>query len=909
MTTKLTAVLVLAALLLGSIVASASGKAASGGCVAPGQITRQGRWEHIEVPAFSNGPQAMLELGVDPQDPNLLLATNGVTVERSVDGGCSWKTTFDLDSPPGGSDYSSDTATVVDLAVGPGHALLLISQGDAVPHVVISSYGGETWRRGDDGLETVVGAPIQAGFTANDPRYAYLLVDEGAQGGDARLSLRQSLFESTTAGGAWGIRGGSDPSPAVALPVVERNVGSGPGYSGFVPDPREGGRIFLYGPSGAFSYQQGITNQLLDGAVAAFSALDLNGGPTTLLAAMSGSRAVQYSPDGGLSFQSFQAPGEVTSFAEALRADEYYMAAAGRVFLRDATGLVDVSTGAGGTVEFLASARSQQRLSPFRSAEILTLYGTTATMIVRTSTRRIIDVPPAPGSVQIGDLPLPDPDDPHPGMLTPEQVTLSMKAGQKRSIPYSLYLPETPTPLDVFFDVDTTNSMGPAIDGLRAAMGDIIKELSAAGIDVWFGAGQYKSFESPPAYERLHDVAPAGPRLAYALNRLAPAGGYDETQLESLYQIVTGVGSKTGAGIEPGQQANWRKGSLRVVVHMTDEPISTGKPHPSYHKVASALRAEDVVHFGIAVQNRLTELELGPPLPGLLRISREAGSVAPHEGVDCDGDSQPDIYGGEPLVCVVDPDRAQEASVTGRAIINVLKAVSDIGEVEVVASSPHSVAGEEPVAVPSPEVIPAVDFKKPNELAFDVTFACPARLRRDETFPISIQARRAAGVLAGASAQLSCEALPEPKREVPEPEQPPLPPPATILVSLVPPPPAPNPPQQPNPNNNPNPNPNPQNQGQSQGAAAAQEQEQPQLAVVHQTNAAAEPASARHSGGKEEYAMSRYSAPSRSPNLFFFAVAALMSIGVGCAATRPEPTGALATQGARLLQDRRRSRR
>ncbi|MDQ3953685.1 MAG: VWA domain-containing protein [Actinomycetota bacterium] len=900
---RATAVALLAALLAGAL---ATGVAAQVQTVRVycAAVTVRGAWEHVALPSFAAGPQETLQFAVDPADPSRLYATNGVAVAVSSDGGCSWRTTFRLDAPPDGADYSADDSAIVDLVAAPGHALLAISQrGGGRPHVVLSSYSGDTWRRGDDGLRAVLGRPLAVAMTRANPGYAYLLVEERAGSGEAGVSLRQTVFESTTAGGAWGVRGDpGPPDPGVDVPVLGSVLGR-TNLAEIVPDPVEAGRLFLFGPDGLFHHQQGRRDRLLNEDVSAVLVGRVPGAAQpVVVAAGRGTRRIEVSRDGGASFSAFAVPGDVDSFAEALRPGDFYFSSGGRVFLRSGGRSTEVPGGGG--VTNLTFARSRRQTSPFVAEDVLTLYGRTGDALVRREETRAVQLAPVPDSVTVGNLapfgPI-DPEQALPGTLTPERKEVVLLEGRSKTIPYELFLPETPTPLDVFFDVDTTRSMVPAIDGLRASIANIILELTAARIDVHFGVGQYRSFETRPAFERLQDINPPGPALAAALNRLMADNGGFETQLESLRQIATGAGSGTGVGIAPGQDAHWRKGSLRIVVNMTDEPISEGPQHPTYEEVARVMLADDTVHFGIAVQNEATAQALGPPLPGLIRIARETDSLAPAEGVDCDGDGDPDLYENEPLVCVIDHATSRDAGVLGGAIISVLRSLRDVGEVGISATVTSSADGPVATAVPDEPVVAGVDFKSNNTIEFAVELMCPS-LDATRRFPIDVEASREAGVLAAATATLTCKAKPEPE---PEPPLPPVIPPA-VVVALVPPPPPPPPPPPVNPGPHPNPNPNPQPQpqmqpqpqSQPQGALASQRQTQPQLAVVQQRTADFAPAEARR-GASEEYALSSYAPPRAGPNGAMLGLAAALVIAFG--------TAMLAAQRVELRLARQRS--
>src|SRR5207245_6159018 len=54
-----------------------------------------------------------------------------------------------------------------------------------------------------------------------------------------------------------------------------------------------------------------------------------------------------------------------------------------------------------------------------------------------------------------------------PAVLIPGPHSVTLRPGASVDVPYRLFLPRVPTPLDVMFLVDTTGSMGGVIDGLR----------------------------------------------------------------------------------------------------------------------------------------------------------------------------------------------------------------------------------------------------------------------------------------------------------------------------------------------------------------------------------------------------------------------------------------------------------
>ena len=823
----------------------------------------------------------MTKYTVDPTDPERILLTNGRSVVLTTDGGCSWITSYEI---PGDSE-----AQIVDLSAGSGQVVMVLADYTSVrPRVLVSGYGGESWREVEDGLEASPGQPIAAAFTRSNPKYAHLLMSAQVGVKGTAISTGYKILQSASAGQSWEDRGGNEVDPGIEIGGANQSTDE---LTHLVPDPEDAGRSYLYGPEGMYSYTGALLSKLVDGEITALGVVRAPGAAaTTLLVTVAGSKLLSISTDGGTNFTQVGTPVVAQSFAEGMKPGDYFLAGSSRVLYMKSGKSSDISP-KGRAVTDLSMARTDEAISLFKGVETVTLYGRTGTTLERTTETRMYDLPGAVQSILVDGIPALD-DTLLPGMLTPPFAKLRMTEGHQKTVPYVFRLPESRTPLDVVFDVDVSSSMQEEIDGIRASMADIASELALSGVDAWFGVAQYRSFTNPPAFERIHDLAPPDDGLAEALNKLISNGGGDETQLESLRQIATGAGSDVGAGIAPDQDANWRKGSLRVIINVTDERISEGKNHPSYDEVAQALLEDKAMHFGIAVQDITGGEGLGSPKAGLMRISRESNSLAPSSGVDCNGDGTLDLYEGEPLVCIVDPLLTPlDASVMGNAIINVLKAVSDIGDLHISATNIGPTKTRIEPAIPSAATVPGIDFKKPNEVKFSITYRCPS-LTKTTRFPIEVEVIRAAGALGRARALLTCDAKPEPK--------PPAAPVAPLLLPLaaVIPPPPPRPPEViSNPEPNPQPNPAQQPQAQAQGSLAAEEQRQPQLAYAEASGV--EGRAAKETVGKppsdETYFLSAVG--SRGPDLTYVAF-----LGVAFAVVGAAGRFALARQQARRYQ-------
>jgi hypothetical protein len=326
--------------------------------------------------------------------------------------------------------------------------------------------------------------------------------------------------------------------------------------------------------------------------------------------------------------------------------------------------------------------------------------------------------------------------------------------------------------------------MAPKIKGMKQALDQIVNRLQKAGVDAWFGVGQYRSYKEGPPYERVQDLAPPGPGLLRALSDIAAHGGGNETHLAALYQTATGKGQEDDAYhafIPTGQQAHFRPDALHIVINATDEGFSEAAPQPSYAMVAAALRGVKALQLGIAYEcipqsekdtycttgdpnddvnsptdNNVTDNPTFTPGPsvGQTRVAKDTGALAPAEGADCNGDGKldpgRDLLPGEPLVCRIDVRSAENASAIAPAIVNMVLAAPDFQPVSVTWTAKDPV-----VRSITPSISPAVNLRYPAQLTFQVTYHCPATLPAG-VYPAELTARVRGGVVAKAIAAIDC---------------------------------------------------------------------------------------------------------------------------------------------------------
>jgi hypothetical protein len=847
-------------------------------------------WYSVTMPAFPSGSQAASDYAVEPLVTDRLFVTNGSVVMRSTDSGCHWSQAYAL--PAGGAGMTSATARILEIEVSaPGHIYLPIQQTAPTPqpHVVVSTDGGATWTLADGPLlGSVVGQIRDLSASLGNGSAAAVLVDvQAAEPGAVSIEAGQVLFATDTAGRVWEPRDFNDSGSQVTAPGASVRLTGGERHEYIAMNPVRPNEIWLYGRGGVY---------LSPGAMSSPTAVAV--GPTDLLdISLDGQGILAYNRQESSADISFDAGQTFADFDSGLPVDSLDVAGGGLrvVSAVGARGLVFFQENLPGVPPRIFNVSPADgrgiydvHVGTIGGGRLPTLFGRTAETI-EVNNLLEIDEPLPLGKLADLTPPAPNVDD---NRLQPAREEIRIPKGETRIVEYTLKAPEDTTPLDVYFMIDISASMDGAINGVRSAMQEIVDRLDALDIDVEFGVGSFRAYDDPPAYEQDRDIGPVDAELESELNGLRSSGGGLETQMAALLQSVTGTGDYN---IEPGLNMNFRPGSLRVAIEVTDEEISQGGRHPSYETVIDALLKYDVKQVGLAIQDPpllgdhdYDNPGFGPAL-GLQRVATGSKAVAPLEGVDCDGDGDVELDPGDPIVCMIAPSRADEAGLMADAIVSVLSAIQDVQDLTVrVSPAASQTAESEIVESVVPQAFLGVDLKLGTLKQFDVKVACP-NVRTTTTYPLDVVVDRSrGGQLADAWLEVTCVA---PRR--PEPE------PVLLLAPFVPvaaiPPPPPRPPD-PVPEPNPNPNPNPQQNPQAQAGFAAQEQRQPQLAVAHQAppveDAAAEGVRI------DEFRMTAHDEQSRIPPVgFIFGAGAVTSIYAYAALARGKPRLARARNG------------
>jgi hypothetical protein len=420
-------------------------------------------WQKIAVETFRPVPgvtttDKITSYAVDAQHPGTVVVTNGTTIKRSTHAGCDWSDVFSLGLQPSADvPLSGQTAKITAMTVLNGRVLAAVREGTGAasrPHVIGSDSGRTgTYSASDSGLPPQ-GAPKLL-RSAYDGRTVYLAlspvanddgpvptggipslppVDNPTTGGQNGL-----LYASTDGGHSWGLRTSATDLPA------------GAGVDQLTVD--HGNANLIYATSNGLLY---ISH---DGG-ASFSRARVNNEEVTAVEAMGPNQVVVFtrsgviltSTDGGARFTGTRGMAGVTSAA--YRAGDAHIAveANGALAVIDPrNGFKTISGGPTATRGSLSGDVAPQS----------TFHGLSGHALLRFS-----DPPPPQQTdtpVSVDDLGVPPPP---PGRITPGARTVQLKVGTSGVYDYSLAMPKSPTPLDLFFIIDTSGSMSSYIENL-----------------------------------------------------------------------------------------------------------------------------------------------------------------------------------------------------------------------------------------------------------------------------------------------------------------------------------------------------------------------------------------------------------------------------------------------------------
>ena len=847
-----------------------------------------GDWTTLDAPGFTSGGATLTDFAVSPPKPSLMYATNGKVAMRSLDGGCTWRQSYEPGAaglPVGGGAAAGTIEAVVASESSATRAYLMIRDtvGPASrPNVLRTDNAGATWQPASAGLPPT-GDPAFLRVAPGDADTAYLAI--------AVQGVVELLYGTNDGGLSWSPRSNFGQGPGSAITDLE-------------VDPLDAGTVWVTSTSGLYRSNDGGRTFT---AIPQFAGTST--GPVDVFHAQGAAASIlvftgnggQVSDDGGETWLRISGKGETTSVAHGQVVQSRLMAASGKVWVY-IPNLFDWADARAPTANVRGLQSSRVATPAF--------YGFTGSTIevYRGPVGTSVKIPPK--TVVIPDLSVLDPEAvvERPATLSPQDKVIKIDAGESKEVPYRLEVPKTRTPLDVYFLIDTSSSQEKFIAGMAVALQDIINGLVRSGVDVQFGLAEYRNYphSDPPRvgpegspcvgggsatcyetnfiYKQRQDIAPTTTGIETALESVKAEGGsFYNAQLAALLHTA----SPEGEDVEPigpshtdvpvGTNAEFRKNALRVAVLVSDEEFTsealdsdrTPPDLPQPDEVAAALNAKDIKQVGISLRFR----GVAKATADMAKMAEATNALAPPGGVDCDGDGIADVAAGAALVCEVNKEEIDNGSNLAPAIVNLVESIRTRSSLELAVA-----ARDEIVQKVTPDVYESVALQESNKLNYLVTFRCPLALA-GERFPVKLTAK---GVTPQIStrATVQCRTVAKSKKDDEEEDDllPPFPfeqvlgliplvpgsppPPITELASST------------------------QAQGQSQAQAqaqasmAAQRQQQPQLAFVHAVHAMRQKA-------QEEYAMSSYrESHVPTPGLALGGATVLMSMGFALAMSR-----------------------
>ena len=564
-------------------------------CADASAVVRLGDWEAIRPPAFravaGGRGQALTEIAVHPSRPQTRYASNGTTVERTDDGGCTWREVYALPEVPTEEDtLSAATSEVVELVTptdprAHDRLVLLLRDGNGGPRVMTSVDGGvEPFRDRSEGLP-LAGTPTDLMVAATNPEFLFLGVravpgeDDGGSGLPVTVPtlppLPPPLGGGTSGPGGGALSGGLWASVDGGLTWEQRLdttdlEGSTRAVDLVVGHPRSPNRLWVVrdglisastdgGRTFAGKAPPEQQQRDLDWDVTALGAdvLSGSGGDALVLLAFSRTSAQDGGPvmlgsrDEGATFDQVRAEGVVDSLASFLPGSGAFVTSTLAAGGRPGVQVTSIRGRAAGFTQLPVQdppvdapslgVIADRSLSP-------TFHARTADRVLR-YVGPAAAVPPRPpvvigGSQEDAIAPL------GAAAVVPDRDEVVLEAGESRTVPHVLTTPRRLTPLDLYVLIDTSESMADDLDAVRGQLRALAARLRERGLDLSIGLGEFKGGRSAVAYRRVVGVGPSASAFDRGLGDLVADGFGLEAQLIALEQALTGRG-ETAADLLP----------------------------------------------------------------------------------------------------------------------------------------------------------------------------------------------------------------------------------------------------------------------------------------------------------------------------------------------------------------------
>lgn len=881
-------------------------------CADGGTTVRAGAWAGVRTPEFAERPlgqgQSVVSYVVSPHDSRRVFVTNGTSVLRSLDSGCTWTEIYVLPELKTDEEPLSVAGTRLRGLVIPedpraaARVLLVAQEQGGAPHVLVSEDGTpDSFERSDSGLPPegevtdLVVAPTNPDFVLLSLRLTPTAPEDSAPGElpplpalpgvpgvgsptapEARTSPRGALYASSNGGADWEAR--LDPTDATATtsaiddlvtdPLAANQLWAVAG--GVLRHSDDAGRTFRAAvptPQEQAARSWDVTAVVVDAGadrprrVIAFTRTSAQRGGPRMLTSL----------DNGVTFDETTGPGPVDSAV---------------LVGPERRALALSTTGARSTVQVLRDGR----FTDVTPVDTDSAFGVSTDRTSRATIHAL-----APGSLlrYVGPLVTPprtalppigeavaDADLPPlgSGRFAPARDDVVLDVGTSRTVEHRLEVPRRATPLDLYVLVDTTISMQDDLPRVSEDVLALVDRLAAQGVDLRVGLGEFKGQESTIAYRRVQGVGPALDDFRSALAGLKADGFGLEMQLIALEQALLGAGEgpdalvpaackapekspdrfvlderRTAPPVTSGQAADFSPSHVKVVLTITDtvflRPAGT-RLTPDCRVdtlgVARQYAAAGVHQLGVGVD----DVDNPRTAEDLLVGARETGALQP--GAACAPELQPSRTGPYPAVC-------RAASGLEATLLKLVEDESERVGVTLSASPPTS-------AVTAP-ALPAVDLRDPAPVAVPVTYTCPSEpTTLVGTLRVSVPERQVAAL----PYRLVCRPAPLPQLALP-------PAAAALAVVGVLPPAAPVPPPAP---------PAQAVQPQVQTQPQAQAQTQVQSGTQDQEQAAAQLALALQSGVQEEGLTTQAMSAREVPDVVRLSLLAALTAAAGTVAVR-----------------------
>jgi murein DD-endopeptidase MepM/ murein hydrolase activator NlpD len=174
--------------------------------------------------------------------------------------------------------------------------------------------------------------------------------------------------------------------------------------------------------------------------------------------------------------------------------------------------------------------------------------------------------------------------------------------GTTSTIVHTISTPQIPVKPDIVLLADTTTSMGPYIENVKANASRVITEVRTVQQDAQFGVAEYKDFTptgcsitvSPFAY-KLNQAVTADDSLVQAgVNSWSLAGGSCDTpedNLNALYQVAT------------SPEIGWRNDATRIIAWFGDAPSHDPSNGYTLAQINAALTAANIRVIAVDARN------------------------------------------------------------------------------------------------------------------------------------------------------------------------------------------------------------------------------------------------------------------------------------------------------------------